>query len=61
MTNYEKIMNDMTPEKLAEIIDEVKNPCLMCVYLEQTYCKFRCREGIEKWLNQEAVNRNESV
>lgn len=53
MTNYEKIMNDMTPEKLAEIMT---NPCLMCVCREQTYCKFRCGEGIEKWLNQEAKN-----
>ena len=51
MTNYEKIMRDMTPEKLAE---QATNPCLMCVYREQTDCKFRCREGIEKWLNQEA-------
>ena len=54
-------MNEMTPGKLAEIMDEATNQCLMCVFLEQTYCKFRCREGIEKWLKQEAVNRNESV
>lgn len=54
MTNYEKIMNDMTPEKLAEIMDQATNLCLMCVYREQTYCKFRCRDGTEKWLKQEA-------
>lgn len=58
MTNYEKIMSEMTPEKLAEIM---VYPCLMCVCREQTYCKFRCQEGIEKWLNQEAVNKNEPV
>lgn len=61
MTNYEKIMNDMTPEKLAEIIDGVTNECLMCAYHKKTYCMAQCSEGIERWLNQEAVNRNESV
>lgn len=61
MTNYEKIMSEMTPEMFVEILDGTTNPCLMCVYREQTDCKFRCLEGIEKWLKQEAVNRNESV
>lgn len=50
-TNYEKLMNEMTPGKLAEITD---NQCLVCVCRKQTHCKFSCREGIEKWLKQEA-------
>ena len=56
MTNYEKIMNDMTPEKLAELISEntLDNPCQFCAYRDETRCGFRCTEGIEKWLKQEA-------
>ena len=38
MTNYEKIMSEMTVKKLAEIIDGVTNPCLMCAYHMKTYC-----------------------
>ena len=53
MTNYKKIMNEMTVKKLAEIIDGVTNPCLMCAYHKKTYCMAKCTEGIEKWLNQE--------
>ena len=59
MTNYEKIMTDMTPEKLAEIIDGVTNPCLMCVYREKEDCLFRCIDGTEEWMKQEAVNRKD--
>ena len=56
MTNYEKIMTDMTPEKLAELISEntLDNPCQFCAYRDETRCGFRCTEGIEKWLKQEA-------
>lgn len=61
MTNYENMIRDMTPEKLAEIFGGVINPCLMCVYREKKYCELWCLEGIEKWMKQEAVNRNESV
>lgn len=50
MTNYEKVMNEMTPEKLAEII---ANPCLTCAYREKEDCLFQCIEGIEKWLKHE--------
>ena len=53
MTNYEKIMTDMTPEKLAEIIDGVTNPCLTCAYREKKDCLFRCIDGIEEWMKQE--------
>ena len=58
MTNYEKIMNDMTPEKLAELISEntLDNPCNFCAYYMDSFlnrpCK-TCSEGIEEWLKQE--------
>ena len=60
MTNYEKIMNDMTPEKLAELISEntLDNPCNFCAYYMDSFlnrpCK-TCSEGIEKWLKREAA------
>ena len=57
MTNYEKVMNDMTPEMFAEIIlDGMFNPCLMCAYREKKACLFRCIEGIEEWMKQEEEN-----
>ena len=56
MANYEKIMRDMTPEKLAEILVGVINPCLMCVYREKKACLFRCIEGIEEWMKKEEEN-----
>ena len=59
MTNYEKTMNEMTPEKLSEIIDGVTNPCLMCAYHKKTYCMAQCTDGIEKWLKQEAEDESE--
>ena len=58
MTNYEKIMRDMTPEKLAELISEntLDNPCQFCAYYRDSFlsrpCK-TCSEGIEEWLKQE--------
>lgn len=56
MTNYEKIMRDMTPEKLAEILVGVTNPCLTCAYREKKDCLFRCIDGIEEWMKQEEEN-----
>ncbi|WP_154502484.1 hypothetical protein [Stecheria intestinalis] len=56
MTNYERIMNEMTPEMFVEILDGMTNPCLMCSYRKQAHCPRRCQEGIEKWLNQETDN-----
>ena len=53
MTNYENMIHDMTPEKLAEIIDGVTNPCLTCAYREKKDCLFRCIDGIEEWMKQE--------
>ncbi|MDD7679664.1 MAG: hypothetical protein PUJ06_04100 [Stecheria intestinalis] len=58
MTNYEKIMSEMTPEKLAELISEntLDNPCQFCAYYRDSFlsrpCK-TCSEGIEEWLKQE--------
>ena len=58
MTNYEKIMSEMTPEKLAELISEntLDNPCQFCAYYRDSFlsrpCK-TCRDGIEEWLKQE--------
>ena len=54
MTNYEKIMSEMTVEKLAEILGGVINPCLMCAYRDETRCGFRCIYGSEEWMKQEA-------
>ena len=60
MTNYEKIMTDMTPEKLTEFIfGGIANACCMCAYRDKQRCGFRCTEGIEKWMKQEAVNRKD--
>ena len=56
MTNYEKVMNEMTPEKLADMIDHGTASCLMCTYRNKSNCSFHCRDGIEEWLNQEADN-----
>lgn len=59
MTNYEKVMNEMTPEKLAELISEntLDNPCQFCAYYMDSFLNRACRtcsDGIEEWLNQEA-------
>ena len=58
MTNYEKIMNDMTPEKLAELIaeDRLDNPCNFCAYYRDSFLSRPCRtcsDGIKEWLKQE--------
>ena len=54
MTNYEKVMDGMTPEMFAEIILEgALNPCLMCAYSNTVRCSSGCIDGIEKWLKQE--------
>jgi len=48
-------MSEMTPEKLTEIIfDGIANSCCMCAYRDKQRCGFRCTEGIEKWMKQEA-------
>ena len=57
MTNYEKIMEEMTAEELAELLTgnfSVRNTCLMCAYRNTARCAFHCLDGIEEWLKQEA-------
>lgn len=60
MKNYEKVMSEMTPEKLTGFIfGGIANSCCMCVYRDKQRCSFRCTEGIEKWMNQEAEDGTE--
>lgn len=54
MTNYEKIMRDMTPEKFAELINDGLNACEYCALREKNVCGWNCHTGIEQWLKQEA-------
>lgn len=54
MTNYEKIMNEMTAEKLAEMINDEINTCTYCALIEKELCGGHCQDGIEQWLKQEA-------
>ncbi len=54
MTNYEKIMSEMTVEKLAEMIDAGITACAHCALREKELCGGHCHDGIEKWLKQEA-------
>ena len=57
MTNYEKLMKDMTIEKLAMLIacDLENNPCLHCDGKNNLSCDFcSCLAGIEEWLKQDA-------
>ena len=59
MTNYENMIRDMTPEKLAELISEntLDNPCNFCAYYRDSFlsrpCK-TCSDGIAEWLKREA-------
>ena len=56
MTNYEKIIEEMTAEELAELLTgnfSKSNTCLMCAYRNTDRCAFHCLDGIETWLNQE--------
>lgn len=54
MTNYEKIMSEMTVEKLAEMINDGINACTYCAMREEKVCGWHCNNGIELWLKQEA-------
>jgi hypothetical protein len=53
MTNYEKIMSEMTVEKLAEMINDGINACTYCALREKELCGGHCHTGIELWLKQE--------
>lgn len=54
MTNYEKIINEMTVEKLADILSLTPSACLMCVLHYECWPGSNCRDGIESWLKQDA-------
>lgn len=56
MTNYEIVMRDMTPEKLAELIEcsAAVNICSFCIFQRDYACHWNCHNGIEQWLKQEA-------
>lgn len=54
MTNYEKIMSEMTVEKLAEMINDGIISCEYCALKEKELCGWDCHNGIEEWLKQEA-------
>lgn len=53
MTNYEKIMSEMTPEV---IVDIVENPCKYCNYrkvncVEEAH-ESMCKDGVYIWLKK---------
>ena len=55
MTNYEKIMSEMTVEKLAEILTgDSSNACTHCALRKENVCGWHCNNGIELWLKGEA-------
>lgn len=53
MTNYERIMSEMTVEKLAEMINDGIISCEYCALREKELCEWNCHTGIEQWLKQE--------
>lgn len=59
MTNYEKIMTDMTPEKLARTLNWSYS-CYICAYRDKRHCGFHCLGGVEEWLKQEAKMEGEN-
>ena len=57
MTNYEKIMSEMTAEKLAVLLSEnyLDNPCQYCMrFNKQDSACSVCADGIAEWLKEEA-------
>lgn len=53
-TNFEKIKNNMTVEKMVELFDR-EGACGCCIYADDDDCEgLECREGIKAWLEQEA-------
>ena len=65
MTNYEKIIASLTPERLAEEIEkqgcatcpltEIKQPCRADEFLKSRKCNpYKCHDSIVDWLKQEA-------
>lgn len=54
MTNYEKIMSEMTIDKMADDIDTLNR--LVCETCPVKECEFikSCKEYIREWLESEA-------
>ena len=54
MTNYEKMMSEMTVEKMAEHLNKVN--CYRCKNCPVVKCEFpkTCYENIKEWLGSEA-------
>jgi hypothetical protein len=58
-TNFNKLIQTMTIEDMAELLTgnfSKSNTCLMCAYRDKQRCGFHCLDGIEKWLKQEEEN-----
>lgn len=58
MTNFEKMMKDITESDLAQMIlyDPFTNTCHHCDEGEYGDCDFKCLEHIEKWLKSETIS-----
>lgn len=57
MTNYDRMIENMTPEKLAILLSEncLDNPCQYCMrFNKQDSACGVCADGISEWLKQEA-------
>lgn len=53
MTNYEKMMSEITVEKMAEHLNKVN--CYRCKNCPVVKCDIgkTCKENIKKWLERE--------
>ena len=58
MTNYEKMMSEMTVEKMAELFNKAN--CYKCKNCPVEKCEFSktCYENIKEWLESE-VSEND--
>lgn len=52
MTNYEKIMSDISLDKMAHLIKD--SSCWHCVYNRNKFCGYDCLNGIKKWLKKQS-------
>ena len=56
MTNYEKIISGLNPEKLAKLIIHIPD-CKLCPLLDECGLfkkDWNCQHEVKKWLEQEA-------
>lgn len=53
MTNYEYILNRMSPDIIADLLRGFyTDDCLCCVYSKDD-CEMKCIDGTLEWLNKE--------